>query len=343
MAVHDLDARLELLDSLIDPHHVRCAEKLQEAAFSYEEIDRLPMINPTIVDGWQTFPYSEAFQDPEKMLVNELASVYMGAKLRDDRIYTIRANYGVGTMASMFGCKIVLTMNNMPWCKPLSERELLEALDHGVPEMDAGLAKKVLDTEQFYLEKLSEYPNLREAIHVYVCDTQGPFDTAHLIMGHRIYTEIYDNPGLVHRLLDVVTETYIQFTHTQKAIIGEGNDWSYHSTARVKGGVRICEDSATNLSPASYLEFCRPYNERILNEFGGWIHYCGRGYQIFPHVISTPGLSGINFGNPELQDLRVVYNEASVRKIGIIGWAGPFSKDDCVRIRTGVSLVTSTS
>ncbi|MGB9587581.1 MAG: hypothetical protein ACPL7O_05320 [Armatimonadota bacterium] len=91
MAVHDLDARLELLDSLIDPQHVRCAEKLQESAFSYEEIDRLPVINPAIVDGWETFPYSEAFQDPEKMLVNELASVYMGTKLKDDRVYTIRA------------------------------------------------------------------------------------------------------------------------------------------------------------------------------------------------------------------------------------------------------------
>lgn len=343
MAVDNLEARLELLDSLIDASHVRCAERLQEAAFSYEEVDRLPVIIPATVDGWPTFPYSEAFHDPEKMLVNELASVYAGTKLRDDRVYSVRANYGVGTMASMFGCKTVLTMDNMPWCEPLSERELLEALDCGVPDMDAGFAKKVLDTEQFYLQRFSGYPNLREAIHVYVCDTQGPFDTAHLVMGHRIYTEIYDNPRLVHRLLDLVTETYIQFTRAQKAIIVEGNDWSYHSTARVRGGVRICEDSATNLSPSSYLEFCRPYNERILSEFGGWIHYCGSGHQIFPHVISTPGLSGINFGNPDLQDFTLVYDEASVRRIGIIGWAGPFSEDDRLRIKTGVSLVMSNS
>jgi len=340
MPVPDLHKRLEELDALVDPAHVRECDRLLEDTFSYREVERLPSLNPDPVEGWPTFPYSEAFDDPEKMLVNELAGAYLGGKLRDDRMYTIRANYGVGTVASLFGCRISLTMNNMPWCEALSEDRLLEGLERGVPEMTAGLGCRVLETERFYMDTLARYPNLKQAVHVFVCDTQGPFDSAHLVMGHRIYTELYDNADLVHRLLDLVTQTCIRFTKAQKEIIGEGNDWSYHSQMKVRGGIRICEDAPTNISPAAYQEFCRPYNERLLAEFqGGWIHYCGRGYQIFPDLISTPGLCGVNFGNPEMQDLQAIYREAAPRKVGIISWSGPFTEDDRKHVKTGISLI----
>ena len=338
MGVTDLQSRLAELDALVDVEHVRASEQLQLDALSYREVERLPAIDPSPVQGWQTFPYSEAFHDPEKMLINELAGVYVGAKLKDDRSYTIRANYGVGGVASLFGCKTFLTMNNMPWCEPLTEHELLEALDRET-DINAGLGGRVFETERIYIDVLSEYPNIHEAVRIYVSDTQGPFDIAHLVIGHRIYTEIYDNPELVHRVLDKVTDAYIRYTKVQKEIIGEGNDRHCHSQATIPGGVRICEDSPTNLSPASYLEFCRPYNERVLAEFGGWIHYCGNGRQIFPHVISTPGLTGINFGNPEMQDLSAVYDEASSRGIGIVSWSGPFTPEDEARMTTGITLI----
>ena len=334
----NLSERLKELNALVDVEHVRRSEQLQLSALSYRDVERLPTINPSPVQGWQTFPYSEVFYDSEKMLINELAGVYVGATLKDDRSYTIRANYGVGGVASLFGCKTFLTMNNMPWCEPLTEHELLEALDRET-DIDAGLGGRVFETERFYLDVLSEYPNIREAVRIYVSDTQGPFDIAHLVIGHRVYTEIYDNPELVHRVLDKVTDAYIRYTKAQKEIIGEGNDRHCHSQATIPGGVRVCEDSPTNLSPASYLEFCRPYNERILKEFGGWIHYCGNGRQIFPHVISTPGLTGINFGNPEMQDLSAVYDQARPNEVGIVAWSGPFTPEDRKRITTGISLI----
>jgi hypothetical protein len=340
MPVPDLPKHLEKLNELVDPAHARNVERLVTDAHAYREVERLPVINTTPVEGWPTYPYSEAFYDMEKMLVNELAGVYAGAKLRDDRIYTIRANYGVGTVASMFGCSVSLTENNMPWFEALPEKELLEALEKGVPEVTSGLAGRVLETERFYLETLAQYPNLAKAVHVFLCDTQGPFDTSHIVMGHRIYTDIYDNPDLIHRVLALVTDTYIAFTKAQKQVTGEGNDWTFHTMARVRGGTRICEDSPINISGAAYQEFCRPYNERAFAEFGGgWIHYCGKGYQIFPHVISIPGLTGINFGNPDLQDLQGVYDESSRRGVAIISWGGPFTEADAKCIKTGISLM----
>ncbi len=341
MPVPDLHERLEELDAIVDPAHAAESERLTEDAMCYRDVPGLPTIDGTGAKGWPTFPYSEAFHDMEKMLVNELAGVYAGARLRDDRMYTIRANYGVGTVASLFGCRISLTMNNMPWCEPLSDAQLREALDRGVPGVEtAGLGPRVLETERFYLRTLAQYPNLSKAVKVFVCDTQGPFDTAHLVMGHRIYTEMYDDPDLVHRLLDLAAQTYSRFTRVQKEITGEGNDWSFHSMMKVRGGIRICEDAPTNISGAGYLEFCRPYNERVLKEFGGgWIHYCGAGHQIMPHILSTPGVFGINFGNPDMQDLKAVHEQAGERGIGIISWSLPLSEENRARIRTGVSLI----
>ena len=335
----NLSQYLKKLNELVDPEHVRASERLHRDALAYREVERIPAIRSAPVKGWPTFPYSETFHDPEKMLINELAGVYAGATLRDDRAYTIRANYGVGGIASLFGCKISLTMNNMPWCESLSDDELLEALDSEI-DVTAGLGSRVVETERFYLDVLSEYPNLREAVRIYVSDTQGPFDCAHLVIGHRIYTDIYDNPELVHRVLDKVTEAIVRFTKAQKAIIGEENDSSCHSMMAISGGTRICEDSPTNISPAAYLEFCRPYNERLLKEFGGgWIHYCGKGHQIFPHVITTPGLTGINFGNPEMQDLGAIYAEASRHGVGIVSWNGLFTPENKRAMKTGITLI----
>ena len=310
------------LNDLIDPELVARAEARTRASLLYESVDRLPTIINCPVPPWPTFSYREGFHDMEKMLMNELAGVWAGANIRDDRMYTIRANYGVGTIASMFGCEILLTQDNgMPWCHPLSEEDLDAVIDSGEIDISAGLGARAAATVRFYREALSGFENLAKHVHIYVCDTQGPLDIAHLMMGHRIYTEIYDNPERVHRLLKLTTKAYISATRAQKALIGEGLDWSYHSQMMSRGGVRVCEDTPTQLSTDSYREFCRPSNEIVLRECGGgWVHYCGDGKQIMEEVLSTPGVKGINFGNPTMQDIGAVYAAARPRKVAVLGW-----------------------
>ena len=100
-----IEEYLEQLEELINVEHIRKAELLQTAAWNYEAIDRLPLIINYQTDGWPGFHYSESFYSKEKMLINELASVYTGAKLKDSRIYAIRANYGVGRIPFLFGCQ----------------------------------------------------------------------------------------------------------------------------------------------------------------------------------------------------------------------------------------------
>lgn len=333
-----LDEYLSKLNDIIDPDLLARSESRFRAAVLYEPVDRLPMIVSCPVPGWPTFSYRESFYDMEKMLANELAGVWMSAHIGDDRVYMVRANYGVGTIASMFGCEIVLTDDNsMPWCTHLSDEQLDKVLESGEVDIEAGLGRRVAETVRFYQEALSRYDKLAQCVRIFCCDTQGPFDVAHLVMGHKIYTEIYDNPDRVHRLLELTTEACIRMTRAQKELIGESGCWSRHSHMLIRGGVRICEDTPINLLPEFYVEFPKRYNERILREFGGgWIHYCGSGRQILHEVLSTPGVTGINFGNPEMQDIAEVYRAASARKVPVLGWRPDTPLPD--DITTGITL-----
>jgi len=336
-----LNEYLRKLNDIIDPDVLAQAEACQRAAVLYEPVDRLPMTVACPVPGWTGFCYREAFYDMEKMLLNELGGAWVGAHVGDDRVYTIRANYGVGIIASMFGCETILTSDNaMPWCMHLTDEQLDKVLESGSIDIEAGLGRRVIETVEFYKKTLSRFDKLAQCIRIYVCDTQGPFDIAHLIMGPKIYTEVYDNPERVHRLLDLATDAYIRVTQAQRELIGESGAWSRHAQMMIRGGIRVCEDTPTNLSRDLYVEFPKRYNERVLAEFdGGWIHYCGSGKQIMPEVLSIPGVHGINFGNPEMQDIAAVYREASARKIAVLGWRldAPLPEE----ITTGIVLGTS--
>ncbi|MDH7600702.1 MAG: uroporphyrinogen decarboxylase family protein [Armatimonadota bacterium] len=330
---------LEKLDKAIDPNHQAESEDLTRRAVAYEPIERLPLTINCPAPDWPSFTYQEIFSDKAKMLLSELAPVWVGANVRDDRVFTVRANYGVGAIASMFGCRVHLTEDNtMPWVEHLDDAALDKVLESGDVNINSGLGEKVFETQRFYVEVLSQYEKLNRWVHIYLSDTQGPFDNAHLIMGHKIYTELYDNPERVHRLLDLVTDTYIRYTRAQKDLVGESGHYSYHSQMIVRGAVRICDDSGINLSRELYKEFCKPYNERIFSEFGGgWIHYCGGGQQILPEVLSTKGLTGINFGQPEFQDLEAVYEAAAPKSIAVLGWIG---RERVPRsIKTGITII----
>jgi hypothetical protein len=335
-----LSEHLAKLNDIIDPEVLAEAEARQRAAVLYEPVDRLPTLVNCPVPGWPAFCYREGFYDMEKMLASELAGAWVGAHVGDDRMYTIRANYGVGTVASMFGCEIVLTNDNaMPWCMHLSDERLDRVLESSEVDIEAGLGKRVAETVNYYKDMLSRYDKLARCVRIFVCDTQGPFDVAHLVMGSKIYTEIYDNPTRVHRLLELTADTCIRVNRAQKELIGEGCDWSWHSQMLIRGGVRICEDTPTNLSAEFYAEFPKRHNERVLRELGGgWIHYCGNGKQILPEVLSTPGVNGINFGNPEMQDIAAIYHAAAPLKIPVLLWGLLAPLPD--EITTGIILMT---
>ena len=337
---------LDRLEALCDVEHVKAAEARQLASGRWQAANRRPTI-VTCYDSmrhiryewppdWPQFPRSEFANDPGKMLVAELAEAYEGALLRDDRAYTVRADYGAVIIPSLFGCKYVEEGNEMPWLEHLPSLKAVEALiDAGMPELRAGLGRKVEETEQYFLEMIAPYEKLSQVVHVGCPDTQAPFNLAASIIGSQIYLAVYDNPGLVHTLLRLVTDTCLEFTKSHKRNVGEEMNKSYIMGWCTDGGIRIVDDSAVNLSEEMYREFCVPYNTQLSRAFDGFIgHFCGRGGQILEAMLSITGIRALNFGNPEMQDWNLVAAAAS-RSGACLLWDGdiPLEGDN---ITTGI-------
>ena len=319
---------LRRIADLIDPRHVRETERLQRGVWTHQPVERIPVVlHRCTPPDWPAYPYRETFENPDKMLWNQLLEARIGAELRDDRMLNVRVNYGLATVPSLFGAKVRVD-DATTWVEPLHGSEAIrEMVDRGMPDLTAGLGGKALETEAYFRDILHEH-GLAPHVHMFQVDSQGPWDIACLLWGEEIYLALSDEPDLVHALLDLIVETSIAFVKRQKAILGEPLDEMYHWWYWVPGGVRVVDDTSITLSPAMYTEFSRPYNQRIFSAFGnGYIHYCGHGLQSQDLRMATPGLVGIEtwadqaWHNPDFT-LDKMWRRAAEHKVTIC-WIGP--------------------
>ncbi len=297
----NLSELLPRLAGAIDPAHCAEARRLQQEAWSFRPVPRIPvLVTGARPPHWASFPYRETVDNPEKMLLNELREVYAGALLKDDRVLAVRANFGPGVIASLFGAEWVQIDDQLPAVKPLNGREAIRRVVRaGLPALDTGHAARVLTFQRCFLAALSV---VRGSVRVFLSDTQGPLSSALQLWGADLYAALVEEPALVHALLDLLTQATIGFTRLQKRNVGEPETSADHFFYAVPGGIRIVDDVAMNLSPAMYLEFCVPYHERLYQAFGGgYMHYCGHKLQSHALRLGTEGLRGIEMGfdNPE--------------------------------------------
>lgn len=342
----DLDEGLKRLADVIDEEQVARAERRQIAVWDYRPVDQIPVImQDVLVPDWPVFPYQEIYDHPEKMLWNQLRDIYASALLGDDKVFAVRPHYGTGTMASIMGAEVLVNVDAPPWTTPQHTTEAIQRIiNRGLPDLEAGLGKRVFETEALFMEYLARYEPIRQHVHMFLADSQGPFDTAHLLWGSEIYYSMIDEPELVHQLLDLITEATIAFTWRQKEIVGEARDWGYHFSYRMKGGIRIVDDVAMNMSPAMYSEFVLPYFERLTCEFGGgYIHYCGHLLHHQPLRLSLPGLTGleIGFDNPEREPtytFQRIQEGAAAHKVALM-WHGYELTPPMQTVSTGMAYV----
>ncbi|NLS76482.1 MAG: hypothetical protein GXY76_04385 [Chloroflexi bacterium] len=342
----DLDLGLRRVADAIDERQAARAERRQRAVWDYAPVDQTPVImQDVVVPDWPLFPYQEIYDHPDKMLWNQLKDLWASATLDDDNLFAVRAHYGTGTMASIMGAEVVVNADAPPWTQPLRTRAAIRrVIDRGMPELTAGLGRRVLETEQLFLGRLARYEPLRRHVHMFLADSQGPFDTAHLLWGSEIYYAMVDEPELVHQLLSLITEATIAFTWAQKRLIGEARDWGYHFFYRMKGGIRIVDDVAINLSPKMYAEFVLPYFQRLTSEFGGgYVHYCGHLLHHQALRLGLPGLTGLEMGfdNPGREPSYTfarVQSGAAERRVALM-WHGYELSPAVAAAPTGVAYV----
>ena len=291
-----------LEDNIDDGHYERLAQRHIGALAFEAQNPPVAQINAP-VNGLDPYDYAETYGDLTKMLYNELLNCVAPVYYKSDGFLGIRADYGVGTLASLFGAKDRITAKNQkPWAEPLSPREIAEALANGVPDLKAGHGGRVAYAYEYYRETLRKYPKCGKHIRLNHPDFQGPFDAAHLLMGDGIYYALYDDPGYAKALISLVTETYIAFYKNLKPLLTDalclgGRTYVYQGGNIWGGAVVVRNDTSVNLSQEQYAEFAQPFDERIFDALGGGsIHFCGRSDQWIAKMFETRGLGGINYG-----------------------------------------------
>src|SRR5208283_4453302 len=81
----------------------------------------------------------------------------------------------------------------------------------------------------------------------------------------------------------------------------------------------IRNDSLMNLSPQVYVDFVRPLDQQLFDEFGGGaIHFCGRGCHFIEAMSAMRGLSGIQMSQPHLNDMETIYRNTVDKRIKVL-------------------------
>jgi hypothetical protein len=360
MRLPEVDRLLGYFEENVDLEHIGKIERLNYDALHFRKVPFLPLTVRAPIEGFDSFPLKEAFDDPEKMLYNELLSStfhssYNSVRTKDHCALQIRSNHGIGIIASLFGCRSSIFNNEMPWVSPLSPAEAKKAFAGGVPDFNRGLGKKVVDTYAYYHDRLKEYPGTCRAVRITQPDLQGPYDIFHLVVGNDCFLLAYDEPRFCREALTVITETYIRFREFLEPLLSDscGGDAVFVHGFLCGGKVLLKNDTAAvGLSRQMYHDYETVWDARIYEHFadrgGGSLHYCGPERDWHYREMSDKNLRAVNFGNPEMHSLEKAYDFWKRRKVAIVGWGvndGPDHLEEVYRlgIRTGLQLMTVVS
>jgi hypothetical protein len=285
-----------------------------EAVWRGERPDRLPIVFAAPVpelDGLHAPNSVEIQADPAAMLLDQVRSAVRFARAGSDAQVTVRPNVGTPFVATLFGLESRTVEGSLPWLKEhLSKEEILDF----EPPADLAAApamRRVFDLIAYYREQLDG------RARVFLADTQGPFDVAHLIRGEEIFLDLYDDPEFVDHLMGLATRMYVEATRLMREATGEAElgDAGYHMQVYMgRGTARSCEDTTTLLAPGQVETVAAPRTEEALRAVGeGWVHYCGSNPACERVFIEMEPVRGLNFGNPEMHDLPAVISRLAER------------------------------
>ncbi len=246
----------------------------------------------------------------------------------------IRANYGTGTMASLFGAEIFMMpreTNTLPTTKPFNDTDRVrDLIDAGVPSLDGGFGGSMFEFGETVKELFRKYPKIEKYVDVFHPDTQGPLDMCEMIWGCDMFYEMYDEPELVHAFLSLLTDTFIAVTDKWHTIYPIKQEMSSHWRGfNHRGAIVLRSDSAMNVSPDLYDEFSMPYDRKLLERYGGGVvHFCGRGDHYIDRLSELPNVYGINMSQPEYNDMEIIYKNTVDKGMKILSFEGKWAQKD---------------
>jgi len=226
-------------------------EKRYRQAVKGKEPDKISVYiwpSPVFFQWYTGTPAAEYYGDWRKMLRAQLET--------RERFYNlpfIKPGFSFEEVSAL-GCSISLpdskyaTYRVEPCIKSSYDAKRLK-----VPKpLKDGLMPKTIE----YLDRFRD--SVGEDVEISITGgCMGPFDNASLLMGvENLYISLYDNPKMVHNILEIVTDTCIKWLKFKEERLCSKEE-----------KVLIGEDYAAYLPPDMFSEFVVPYNTRIFKAF----------------------------------------------------------------------------
>lgn len=281
-------------------------------------------VPPTI--EWPDVRVNATLDDHELMALQQLRMVSDTLAGTAGNLPCVRSNYGTGIMPSLFGAELFIMpeeTNTLPTTRKIAAGldGIRALIQRGVPDLRTGLGGRVLAMAEYFETLFARYPKVKRYVHQYHPDLQGPMDICELLWGSDLFVDIYDEPDLVKSLLELVTQTYIEFLTAWARIVPVKGDYAVHWSVMHQGHIMLRNDSAMNFSPAMYQEFIQPYNQRLFDAFGGGAdHFCGRGDHFIAAESTTRGLHALAMSQPHLNDMETIYRHTVDKGIKLLAF-----------------------
>lgn len=212
--------------------------------------------------------------------------------------FTVKVDLQNFDEAAYFGAPVIFLDGQVPATEPILPGEHKHALfEAGLPDPLTGgwyqqahrICAEMLDQierKPAYLDR----PIDMEPFGIYTC---GPLTLAHQLRGTELFTDFYDDPDYVHRLLDFLVEGTIARIHTHRRFFG---------LEPISPDLFMAEDDVQLISPALLDEFLMPALGKLkagLTSAGRIkIHICGDGTRHFRPLKEKLGVYEFDTGFP---------------------------------------------
>jgi hypothetical protein len=276
--------------------------------------------------AWPKVLINDALENYDLMALAQFADCSRTLEKAGGQIMMVRSDYGTSILPSLFGVRLFIMerdLDTLPTSMPLNDLEAIRRLiGRGAPQLYQSLGAKSFEMGKRFAEIRERYPKIGKYVNVYHPDLQGAMDVCEVIWGSRLFTDVIEYPDLVKSFLELVCRTYISFLREWHRIVSPPADgYGFHWGLLHKGRIMLRTDSAMNFSPGMFDEFIRPYEQQLLDAFGGGaVHFCGRGDHYIESMSAMRGLSGVNMSQPELNDMEVVYRNTIDKGIKLVGF-----------------------
>ena len=183
--------------------------------------------------------------------------------------------------AECFGATVVVSDDEVPTVKGRIINDMDEAEALEIPAIGSGRTQIYIDAIEKACKEITDRPVLAGMI--------GPYSlAARLFDVSEIMMDCYDDPDMVHTVLEKVTVFLIEYAKAYKAVGANG--------------IVMAEPVAGLLSPTLEEEFSSPYVKQIVDAVQDYsfvviYHNCGDNVPKMLDSIMTTGCAAYHFGN----------------------------------------------